>query len=146
MSKQAWDAGASWLISAQKAWERLGDLKNWIQDPRRAQRQIQMLRSELEEAEEKAEGRSRIALRKVLGTLKEMVKNLNRVGWSLAGDRLREETMNTIDDMRRQIEMSLPSTARVASEDDRLLKDTIRLAYENPELRPVLLPLIKPRS
>lgn len=108
-----------------------------------------MLRSDLEEAEEKSNGRAKATFRKVLGILQGMMKNLNRVDWSLTGERLREETMLTIDDMRRQIEGTLSSAVPVrmaTSEDNVLRQKVIRLAYENPELRPKLLPIIAARG
>lgn len=141
--KEAWDTGTSWLMSAQQAWERLGELKSKMFDPRKAQRHVRMLRSDLEEAEEKADGRSKAVFKKVLGTLTKLVADLNRVHWSMAGERFREETMLTLDSMQRQIESALPAMARMAAEETRLRDRVVRLAYENPELRPHLLPLLK---
>jgi len=114
--KEAWDAGTSWLMPAHKAWVRLGDLNGFlVKNPRLAQRHVSQLRSDLEEAGEKASGKAQQVVRKVLGTLKELIADLNRVRWSMVGERFREDTKVTVDGMRRQLAQALPVTA--ASKD-----------------------------
>lgn len=146
-SKEAWDTGTSWVMSAHRAWERLGDLKHLMSDPRKAQRSVQMLRSDLEEAEEKADPRTKRVFVKILATLSDLISDLNRVRWSMVGERFREDTLLTLDEMRWQIESTLPSAvSRMASEEVALRGRLIRLAYANRGLRQHLLPLIKSAS